>query len=289
MNCAVVVAMGPRYPRGSSAARRGSLADSARGGAPGGGVAPGHVRLRDRARRARRRLGRTRTTSCDRARRPGIGSSDVPAFVSNVLVDDPDLGNGLEGARLQRAQRDLVAAAVIIEGRRWEPDEEAAAARGGIGLLILEGLLVRRVGREGRFGAELLGPGDVMRPWQHDGEDVSVRFQTEFRVIDEAELAVLDARFAARAAAYPELSGALVGRALQRSRTLSVNMAIAHYPRVDLRLLMLMWHLADRWGRVTPAGIRIPLRLTHELLADLVASRRPSVTSALQELSRTGL
>jgi predicted GNAT family acetyltransferase len=34
-------------------------------------------------------------------------------------------------------------------------------------------------------------------------------------------------------------------------------MAIAHYPRIDRRLLMLMWHLADRWGRVTPNGIRI--------------------------------
>ena len=65
-------------------------------------------------------------------------------------------------------------------------------------------------------------------------------------------------------------------------------MAIAHYPRVDLRLLMLMWHLADRWGRVTPQGIRIPLRLTHELLADLVASRRPSVTSALQSSRARG-
>src|SRR6187200_3097326 len=266
MNCAVVVAMGPRYPRGSSAARRGSLADSARGGAPGGGVAPGHVRLRDRARRARRRLGRTRTTSCDRARRPGIGSSDVPAFVSNVLVDDPDLGNGLEGARLQRAQRDLVAAAVIIEGRRWEPDEEAAAARGGIGLLILEGRLVRRVGGEGRCGAELLGPGDVLRPWQHDGEDATLPFESTFRVVERLQMAQLDLRFTARLAPYPEVVGNLVGRAMQRSRTLAVNMAIAHHTRVDRRLLMLLWHLADRWGRVTAEGIRIPLPLTHQVL-----------------------
>ena len=95
-------------------------------------------------------------------------------------------------------------------------------------------------------------------------------------------------RFAARAALYPEVMSAFVGRAMQRSRTLVVNMAIAHYPRIDRRLLMLMWHLADRWGRVTPDGIRIPLRLTHQLLADLVASRRPSVTSGLQQLTREG-
>jgi CRP-like cAMP-binding protein len=41
-------------------------------------------------------------------------------------------------------------------------------ARGGYGLLVLEGLLLRRVGIEGRYGAELLGPGDLLRPWQRD-------------------------------------------------------------------------------------------------------------------------
>jgi CRP/FNR family cyclic AMP-dependent transcriptional regulator len=177
--------------------------------------------------------------------------------------------------------------AVAFEGP-WDPEEEAESVRGGIGLLLLQGLVVRRVGRTGRYGAELLGPGDLMRPWQHDGEDVTLPFDTTFRVIDQALLALLDLRFAARAAAYPEVGSALIGRAMQRSRTLVVNMAIAHYPRIDRRLLMLMWHLADRWGRVTPEGIRIPLRLTHQLLADLVASRRPSVTSALQQLTHEG-
>jgi CRP/FNR family transcriptional regulator, cyclic AMP receptor protein len=76
---------------------------------------------------------------------------------------------------------------------------------------------------------------------------------------------------------------------MQRSRTLAVNMAIAHYQRTDRRLLLLLWHLADRWGRVTPEGIRLPLPVTHQLLADLVAARRPSVSSGLQRLAREGL
>jgi CRP/FNR family transcriptional regulator, cyclic AMP receptor protein len=73
-----------------------------------------------------------------------------------------------------------------------------------------------------------------------------------------------------------------------RARHLAVNMAIAHYPRIDHRLLLLLWHLADRWGRVTAAGTRIPLRLTHALLADLVAARRTSVTTALAQLEDEG-
>jgi CRP/FNR family transcriptional regulator, cyclic AMP receptor protein len=212
----------------------------------------------------------------------------MAAHMAQVLVSDPDLAAGLRGERLRKAERDLIAPTIVAFEGPWEPELEGEGARGGIGLLLLEGLIVRRVGRTGRYGAELLGPGDLMRPWQHDGEDVTLPFDTSFRVIEQALLAVLDLRFAARAAPYPEVTGALVGRAMQRSRTLVVNMAIAHYPRIDRRLLMLMWHLADRWGRVTPEGIRIPLRLTHQLLADLVASRRPSVTSGLQQLAREG-
>jgi CRP/FNR family transcriptional regulator, cyclic AMP receptor protein len=207
---------------------------------------------------------------------------------AQVLVRDPELAGALDGERLRRAERDLVAATTVAFEGPWDPEAESESVRGGVGLLVLEGLIVRRVGQTGRYGAELLGPGDLMRPWQHDGEDVTLPFDTSFRVIEQSVLALLDVRFAARAAPYPEVSGALIGRAMQRSRTLVVNMAIAHYPRIDRRLLMLLWHLADRWGRVTPQGIRIPLPLTHQLLADLVASRRPSVTSGLQRLAQEG-
>src|SRR3954466_3812136 len=212
---------------------------------------------------------------------PSMASHLVP-----VLVQDPDLGAGPGGHRLRRAERELIASTFVAFEGPWQPTEAGESVRGGIGLLLLDGLVVRRVGRTGRYGAELLGPGDLMRPWQHDGEDVTLPFDTTFRVIEQAEFALLDQRFAGRAAPYPEVGGALIGRAMQRSRTLVVTMAIAHYPRIDRRLLMLMWHLADRWGRGTPDGTRVPLRLTHQLLADLVASRRPSVTSARQQLGR---
>jgi len=99
-------------------------------------------------------------------------------------------------------------------------------------------------------------------------------------------MAVLDEAFARRAARYPELSGWLVGRALERSRNLAVNMAIVHQPRVDVRLHMLFWHLATRWGRVRSEGVTLPLRLTHNVLADLAAARRATVTSALSDLAR---
>ena len=211
------------------------------------------------------------------------------ARVCHVLLRDPDLASGLDQRRLQRAEHECIAAEVVVDEGVWRPeDAEGEAARGGIGLLILDGMLVRRVGAPGRYGAEVLGPGDLLRPWEHDGEDVPLPFEASFRVIERLHLAVLGPKATARMAPYPEIGAALAGRAMQRARHLAVNMAIAHHPRIDRRLVLLLWHLADRWGRMSPEGIRIPMRLTHALLADLVASRRPAVTTALAQLEHDG-
>lgn len=52
---------------------------------------------------------------------------------------------------------------------------------------------------------------------------------------------------------------------------------------------MLIWHLADRWGRVCSEGVILPLSLTHTVLAALVAARGPTVATPLTELGRQGL
>jgi CRP-like cAMP-binding protein len=150
-------------------------------------------------------------------------------------------------------------------------------------------MMIRRVGLEGRCGAELLGECDVLRPWQGEDGSLTLPTTTAWSVIEPTRLAVLDMHFARMLVGYPELVGRLVGRALGRSRNLTVNMAIVHQARVDIRLQMLFWHLAGRWGRVRGDGTVLPLRLTHTVLADLVAARRPTVTSALSELTRQGV
>jgi hypothetical protein len=65
-------------------------------------------------------------------------------------------------------------------------------------------------------------------------------------------------------------------------------MAIVHEPRVDVRLHMLFWHLADRWGRVRGNGTLVPFRFTHAVLAGLVAAWRPSVSTSLSEFAERG-
>jgi len=155
-------------------------------------------------------------------------------------------------------------------------------------VLVLSGLMIRRVGIEGRHGAELIGEGDLLRP---SDEAISplLPLTTDWTVLLPTRLAALDCGFEQRVAEYPELARSLLVRAIQRSKNLAVNMAIVHQARVDVRLYLLLWHLAARWGRVRSDGTVLRLRLTHAVLADLVAARRPTVTTALSELNRRGL
>ena len=99
---------------------------------------------------------------------------------------------------------------------------------------------------------------------------------------------MLDALWTERMARYTQVGPALAGRALARSRRLAAMMAIAQQPRLDERLWMLFWELADRHGRVHPDGVHVDLPLTHEVLSHLVAARRPSVSGALTKLAAQG-
>lgn len=204
---------------------------------------------------------------------------------SQVLIDDPELAHHLRGERLAAATRDCAARTLHVPAGPWTPPEQFDNMRYGIGLLILDGLVVRRVGVAGRFGAELLGDGDLMRPWHQDDGSTTLPRTGRWRALRPSRLALLDSDFALRMIRYPEVMSTLFGRALRRSRHIAVNMAIVQQPRIDLRLHMLFWELADRWGKVRQDGVHVPLYLTHSTLADLVAARRPTVTKALGELA----
>ena len=204
---------------------------------------------------------------------------------SSILVEDPALAEGLHGNQLAAAVRDCVAATIRIPRGVWTPGDEIDGSRPGLGLLVLDGLLVRRVGLALRFGAELLGDGDLLRPWQQEDVATTLPRKGGWRALEPSRLAVLDEAFTARAGRYPELISALFARVLRRSRTLATTIAIVHHTRVDVRLHMLFWELADRWGTVRRDGVHVPLRLTHAVLADLVAAQRQTVSKALGELA----
>jgi hypothetical protein len=154
--------------------------------------------------------------------------------------------------------------------------------------LIVDGLLTRKVEVNGLCAQELLGPGDLLRPWDDEGSTHALATQTTWRVRDRASVALLDERFAAAAAPWPSIGCCLLRTAVQRSYANSVLLAVARSRRAEHRLMLLFWHLAERWGRVTAHGVHIPLRLTHAVLAELVCLRRPTVSMALGGLQAAG-
>jgi CRP/FNR family cyclic AMP-dependent transcriptional regulator len=163
-----------------------------------------------------------------------------------------------------------------------------AAASPGPGVLILQGVLAVNVRVGDRVAAELLGPGDLVEPAE-SGEEELLACAIGWRALVPMRFALLDAPFAERVRPWPQLTQALLRRAELRAHNLNIQRAITSQPRLDVRLALLLWHLAARWGKVEPGGIRLPLPLTHQLLGRLAGAERPSVSHALARLARSGL
>lgn len=226
--------------------------------------------------------------AAEKARAELLGSEPRSHLTCRLLEEDRELAQAIPARDRDRAISACLAPVLRIPRGRWPGHDGRLGDEDGVGLLVLDGLMIRRVGIDERFGAELLGTGDLLRPWQHAGAESSIDRSVSWRVLVDTRVAVLDRRVAYRMASFPDLTGVLVARALWRARSLAVSMAIVHQPLIEARLHMLLWHLADRWGTVSRDGVRLPLRLTHAVLAELVATRRPTVTTALARLAAQG-
>jgi hypothetical protein len=208
--------------------------------------------------------------------------------VISIVDADPDLAELLDQSELERARRDALARVQQLSRGAWDVGAAREADVHHHGFLVFEGLLSRDVEVMGRSCVELLGAGDVMRPWTWDDEGSHVRAEVGWQVLEETRLAVLDHGLVVRIVPWPQLGLELFNRGTRRAHHLAVALAIAHHQRVEDRLLLTLWHLAGRWGRVHPDGIVLPLPLSHQRLADLVGAHRPTVTTAMGELTRAG-
>ena len=189
----------------------------------------------------------------------------------------------------ERARRQLTAPLMRIRRGSWTvPDALREQREQWLGLLIVDGLMIRTVRVSELECCELLGPGDVIRPWDGDDDLAPLTSDVSWRMIEETRVAVLDDAFARLACRWPAVLSELMERSLRRSRSLAVQLAIAQARRADVRLMALFWHLADRWGRVTGDGVVVELDLTHGLLSRLTSLRRPTVSVTLKELRETG-
>jgi CRP/FNR family cyclic AMP-dependent transcriptional regulator len=206
-----------------------------------------------------------------------------------ALLDvDPDLGRLLDGRRLEEARAALVVRQHVVEAGPWDGERLRDAGPENVGLFVIDGMLTRELALADNVSAELLGPGDLIRPWQAEGPERLVPFAVRWMVLRDTRFAVLDGRFGAALVHHPEVNAMLIDRITERTRRLSVMQAISQLNGVDRRLLTLFWHLAERWGRVAPAGVLVSMDVPHRVLAQLVGARRPTVSTALSRLAARG-
>ena len=176
--------------------------------------------------------------------------------VISIVDADPDLADLLDARGLERARREAITRVQHLSPGEWDAAAAHEPAEHHRGFLIIDGLLSRSVDVLGRRCVELVGHGDVMRPWRWDEEGSHVRAEIGWTALEDTRLAVLDHELVLRIVPWPQLGLELFNRGTRRAHHLAVALAIAHHQRVDDRLLLTLWHLAERWGRVHPDGHR---------------------------------
>jgi len=137
----------------------------------------------------------------------------------SVLDHDPELGAVLTAAEFALAREHAFARVVRYEKGDW-PVSHTSFSASGLGLLVLDGLLVRKVTVGERTCAELLGPGDVVQPWVQIEPDSSIGADANCDVAQALRVAVLDAAFVSRLARWPAITGAVAGRLSTRAHWL---------------------------------------------------------------------
>ena len=252
------------------------------------------ARLSSRERRALRLRGEAGCAIPEIASRMGLSPSQASRLVVRATqrlreaLDGEQPAAGREPPYVRLAEADpalfagvepppgpaAVARCLTVPAGRWRGPQ---GHREGLGLLVLEGALLRAVTVAGKRHAELIGPGDVVR--RCDGEPAA-----SWRVVQTARLAVLGDSLCR----WPSVVDALLRRASERSHALAMQLAIADLRRAEDRVLGLFRTLAERWGQRQGDGLLITVPLTHDMIAMLVGAHRPTVTSALGRLEEEG-
>ena len=146
----------------------------------------------------------------------------------NLLDVEPEFGEGLNPQERAAAIRVLAVPSHVLEPGEWDPHEELGGIHPVVGYLLIDGMVTRDLLFAGRTTTELLGAGDVMRPWDDDVGFDALPFTASWHVHTPARVAVLDTRVAIASGRWPSVATALHARHVRRVRSLAFQRAIAH-------------------------------------------------------------
>jgi hypothetical protein len=201
-----------------------------------------------------------------------------------LLDIEPKLGAGLTRRERAAARRLAVAPVATLPPGHWsEPELRQTLGKCGLGCLIADGLIARDLSLDGRTATHLLGRGDILAP----ATDAGVRLPLVriFSVADATRLALLDECLPLIGRGWPSIVSALVVQLQRQGERLAVQQLISQLPRADQRIVALLWHLADRWGKQEREGVVVPLSVGHEAIGHLIGGRRSTVSAALGTLA----
>jgi CRP/FNR family cyclic AMP-dependent transcriptional regulator len=201
-----------------------------------------------------------------------------------LLEVDPDLARYMTEADAL-ALEGLPVPAVTVPAGEFELAALLSDQR-AFGLILLDGMLVRRVVIGETRTLRLLGVGDVVS--SSAAMQSMLVSTTGWSAAAPTRIAVLGREVLFAAHRAPRLVAGLHARSAEQADRVALQLAICQLPRVEDRLLSLLWLLAESWGQVTSQGTALRLHLTHETLGGLVGARRSTVTLALGQLTDEG-
>ncbi len=226
---------------------------------------------------------RTGLRLSDRSLAIVYGTADATLGI-RLLDAEPGLGQFLSENDRAAARRIVVPTHVIPRGQL--DISQLLEEFDCFGAIVLEGMLLRRLWIADHVALRLLGPGDLISLSQQPTP--FVLSDTDCRSLTKTRVMLLGREVLIGTHRWPQLVAGLQVRFAEQYERVVAQLAICQLPRVEQRLLSMMWLLAESWGRVTAAGTFVPISLTHDVLGGLVGARRSTVTLAIGELADRG-
>jgi CRP-like cAMP-binding protein len=205
----------------------------------------------------------------------------------DLLSRDPALAEGVPEEEREHAVRLLRTSVAELDAGSSDATRWPQISQPAFGLLLLDGYVLRESPAGPGAVVELLCPGDLLRPW--DELALLDELPPRWRILERSTLAVLDRTFAERASRWPSVAVALLERVMRRQRQATLLLEVRALPRVQDRVLAVLWSLAERIGHVTPDGVEVTVRLRQADVAALAGARRPTVNLTLRALREQGL
>jgi CRP/FNR family transcriptional regulator, cyclic AMP receptor protein len=226
--------------------------------------------------------------SDDRQRDDKLGRSAPSVKTANLAAVLPEILASVPTEDRVLAERSLIVPLVSARNEGLA-DVISTQIPGAFDFLIVEGVVLKETILARRSALELLGRSDLLAPPLTPARQLDSRAVSRYLAPGQASLAAVDDRVRQAARRWPGIADFLHDHLARQTHHASMHLAMLHLPRAEDRVIALFADLAERFGHVTADGIRIELPLTHEIIGGLVASRRPTVTLALQQLASNGL